>query len=92
MNNGDTVAKKDFTASFNSSKRRGFWMIYNKNLARNESKCIDVFGHVLLWTMREIFSQKDGITPNFIKNRSLKSKEIWTWKQVSRYNIFKGIF
>jgi hypothetical protein len=30
MNNGDTIAKKDFTASFNSKKRRGFLMIYNK--------------------------------------------------------------
>jgi hypothetical protein len=59
MNNGDTVAKKDFTASFKSKNRRGFWMIYNENLAWKESECIDVLGQVLLWTMREIFSQKD---------------------------------
>jgi hypothetical protein len=32
MNYGDTVAKKDFTASF-KSKKRGFCMIYNENLA-----------------------------------------------------------
>jgi hypothetical protein len=59
MNNGDTVAKKDFTASFKSKKIRGFWMIYNENLAWKESECIDVLGQVLLWTMRKIFSQKD---------------------------------
>jgi hypothetical protein len=33
MNNGDTVAKKYFTASFKSKKRRGFLIIYNENLA-----------------------------------------------------------
>jgi hypothetical protein len=33
MNNGDTVAKKDFTASFKSKKRRGFLMIHKENLA-----------------------------------------------------------
>jgi hypothetical protein len=58
MNNGDTVAKRDFTAGFKSKKRRGFWMIYNENLARNESKCIDVLGQVLLSTMCKIFSKK----------------------------------
>jgi hypothetical protein len=35
MNKCNTVAKKDFTASFKSKKRRGFLMIYNENLARN---------------------------------------------------------
>jgi hypothetical protein len=33
MNNGDTVRKKDFTASLKSKKRRGFLIIYNENLA-----------------------------------------------------------
>jgi hypothetical protein len=44
----DTAAKKDFTAGFKRKKRRGFLMIYNKNLAQKESKCIDILGHVLL--------------------------------------------
>jgi hypothetical protein len=34
-------------------------MIYNEYLARKKSKCIDVLGQVLLWTMHKIFSQKD---------------------------------
>jgi hypothetical protein len=33
MNNGDTVAKKYFTASFKSKKRRGFLILYNENVA-----------------------------------------------------------
>jgi hypothetical protein len=44
MSNGHTVAKKDFTASFKSKKRRGFLMIYNENLARKLSKCSDILG------------------------------------------------
>jgi hypothetical protein len=39
-------------------KRRGFWIIYNENLAPNKSECIDVLGQVLQWTMYKIFSQK----------------------------------
>jgi hypothetical protein len=34
-------------------------MIHKENLAWKESECIDVLGEVLLWTMLEIFSQKD---------------------------------
>jgi hypothetical protein len=45
-------------------------MIYNKNLAQKESKCIDILGHVLLWTMHKIFSQKMRISLLFLFERT----------------------
>ena len=56
---GNTVANREFIAGFKSKKRKGFLIVYNENLAQNESECIDALGQILLWTMRKIFSQKD---------------------------------
>jgi hypothetical protein len=59
MNNGHTVAKKDFTASFKSKKEEVFEWSTTKIWHEIKANVVTFWGQVLLRTMRKILSQKD---------------------------------
>jgi hypothetical protein len=93
MNNGDTVAKKYFTASFKSKKRRGFWIIYNENLALKESERIDVLGpSSSVNHARDFQPERWGFLQTLLKIEVGNHKKDEHGTQVSRYDFLKGIF
>jgi hypothetical protein len=62
-------------------KEEVYWMIYNENLAQNESECIDEDFQPKIWEFLQTLSK--------IEVGNHKKYEHGT--QMSRYNIFKGI-
>jgi hypothetical protein len=68
MNNGNTVAKKDFTASFKSKKRKRFLNDLKANV-------LTFWAKFFCEPCARFSAKKMRISPNFIKNSSRKSQE-----------------
>ena len=75
MNNGDTVAKKDFTASFKSKKEEVFELSTTKIWHERKANVLKFWAKFFCEPCARFSAKKMRISPNFIKNRSRKSQE-----------------
>jgi hypothetical protein len=76
MNNGDTVTKKDFTASFKSKKEEVFESSRTKIWHKIKANVLTFGVKFFCEPCARFSAKKMRISPNFIKNRSQKSQEI----------------
>ena len=76
MNNGDTVAKKDFTASFKSKKEEFLNdLCTTKIWHERKANVLTFWAKFFCEPCARFSAKKMRISPNFIKNRSRKSQE-----------------
>jgi hypothetical protein len=92
MNNGDTVAKKDFTASFKSKKEEVFEWSTMKIWHERKANVLKFWAKFFCEPCGDFQPKRWGFLQTLLKIEVGNHKKDEHGTQVSRYDFLKGIF